>query len=160
MGTYLGYYFYKTDGSNTVGIEGRLDEEKLATHRCVQAITQSRKESTRLSRDVLARLGLPNLCEPVSINDLLQQVVQAIPCLRASRNHSGQFAVLSCRGIGADAGPAAKHTDFSADSVSERFENTNVSTKPLSSRSDRCRACTTSGRFASAILDDASVDDR
>jgi len=79
VGTYLGYYFYKTDGSNTVGTEARLDEKTLATHRRVQAIIQNRKESTRLSSDVLARLGLSNLCEPVSINDLLQRPDERSP---------------------------------------------------------------------------------
>lgn len=72
VGTHVGYYIYKTDGSNTVGMQNGLDGAKLALYEQVQARIRSRRESTPVALPVQARLGLPQPRQGLSIHDLLK----------------------------------------------------------------------------------------
>ncbi|WP_158279366.1 glycosyltransferase [Azospirillum humicireducens] len=58
IGTEIGYYIYKTDGSNTVGQAGGLSGEKLALYETVQRRIRERKAMTPVSVPIQARLGL------------------------------------------------------------------------------------------------------
>lgn len=70
VGTHIGYYIYKTDGSNTVATQNGLDDAKLAVYRDVQAKIRDRKRTTLVSPLVQAGLGLPNPREGLSILDV------------------------------------------------------------------------------------------
>lgn len=70
IGTEIGYYLYKTDGSNTVATQGGLDGEKLALYQVVQEKIRNRKRGTFVSPPVQSRLGLPNPREGFSIHDV------------------------------------------------------------------------------------------
>lgn len=76
VGTEIGYYFYKTDGSNTVATQGGLEGERLALYRTVQARIRERKQTTPVAPAVQARLGLPHPREGLSILDV-QKMLQA-----------------------------------------------------------------------------------
>ena len=70
VGTNVGDYIYKTDGSNTVATQNGLDGAKLALYRDVQAKIRDRKRTTLVSAAVQASLGLPNPREGLSILDV------------------------------------------------------------------------------------------
>ncbi|MBK1836044.1 glycosyltransferase [Azospirillum sp. YIM B02556] len=74
IGTEIGYYVYKTDGSNTVGQAGGLDGEKLALYETVQRRIRERKEMTAVSVAIQAQLGLPHPRNGLSIQDLHRQL--------------------------------------------------------------------------------------
>nr|WP_222533341.1 glycosyltransferase [Azospirillum sp. 412522] len=71
IGTPIGYYVFKTDGSNTVGVSGGIDGEKLVVYKAVRKAMQSRKMSTPLSVEVQRTLGLPVPREGFTIHDAL-----------------------------------------------------------------------------------------
>jgi len=72
IGTPIGYYVFKTDGSNTVGVSGGIDGEKLIAYQAVRKAMQSRKMSTALSLGVQQSLGLPDPSDGVTIYDALK----------------------------------------------------------------------------------------
>lgn len=82
VGTPVGYYFYKTDGSNTVATQSGLDGEKLALYQEVQARIRARKKNTPVALEVQAALGVPNPREGLSIHDTLKQSRNGSPGLR------------------------------------------------------------------------------
>lgn len=71
IGTQIGYYMYKTDGSNTVAMQNGLDGEKLAQYKRVQARIRERKRTTPVSVPVQVSLGVLDPRDGVSIQDLL-----------------------------------------------------------------------------------------
>lgn len=74
IGTEIGYYIYKTDGSNTVGQAGGLHGEKLALYEAVQRRIRERKAMTPVSIPIQARLGLPHPRGGLSIQDVHRQL--------------------------------------------------------------------------------------
>lgn len=72
--TPVGYYYFKTDGSNTVATQCGLDGDKLALYQDVQARIQERKRTTFVSTPVQSALGLPYPREGLSILDAMRQL--------------------------------------------------------------------------------------
>lgn len=72
--TPVGYYYFKTDGSNTVATQCGLDGEKLALYQEVQARIQERKRTTFVSLPIQSALGLPYPREGLSILDATRQL--------------------------------------------------------------------------------------
>ncbi len=71
LGTTLGYYFYKTDGSNTVAGQRGLDGERLQQYRVVQARIRQRKATTRVAPVVQTALGVRTPRHGANILDVL-----------------------------------------------------------------------------------------
>lgn len=70
LGTQLGYYFYKTDGSNTVAGQRGLEGDRLAQYRTVQARIRQRKATTQVAPDVQSALGVRLPIRGASILDV------------------------------------------------------------------------------------------
>lgn len=68
--TFIGYYSYKTDGSNTVANNG-LDSEKMTTYKRVCALIEHRRQSTYVSLPVQATMGVSNPCDQLTISEVL-----------------------------------------------------------------------------------------
>jgi hypothetical protein len=68
----IGYYFFKTDGSNTVATE-KLNLEKQIIYNDVCARIESRRRSTRVSLPVQEVLGISNPNDQLTIRELLNE---------------------------------------------------------------------------------------
>jgi hypothetical protein len=73
VGTYIGDYHYKTDGSNTVPTEGGLSGEALNQYMDVRATIEETRRTTTVSASVQRALGLPASVSPVTIRDVIKQ---------------------------------------------------------------------------------------
>lgn len=71
IGTCIGDYYYKTDGSNTVPTEGGLSGQALARYMKVKTTIEERRRSTDVSVFVQRMLGLPASETPLTIHDVL-----------------------------------------------------------------------------------------
>ena len=73
VGTYIGDYHYKTDGSNTVPTEGGLSGEALNQYMDVRAAIEETRRTTTVSESVQRALGLPASTTTVTIRDVIKQ---------------------------------------------------------------------------------------
>ncbi len=71
IGTCIGDYHYKTDGSNTVSTEGGLSGQALARYMKVKTAIEERRRTTNVSTSVQRMLGLPASETPLTIHDVL-----------------------------------------------------------------------------------------
>lgn len=83
LGTPLGYYFYKTDGSNTVAGQRGLDGDRLRQYRIVQARIRQRKATTLVAPEVQSALGVRSPIYGASILDV--QAMSRSPVGMAAR---------------------------------------------------------------------------
>jgi glycosyltransferase involved in cell wall biosynthesis len=72
LDTPVGYYFFKTDGSNTVATE-KLNLEKQIIYNNVCARIESRRRSTRVTLPVQEVLGISNPNDQLTIHDVLNE---------------------------------------------------------------------------------------
>lgn len=72
LNTPIGYYFFKTDGSNTVATE-KLNFEKRIIYNDVCARIESRRRSTIVSLPVQEALGIRKLHDQLTIRDVLNE---------------------------------------------------------------------------------------
>lgn len=73
IGTHVGDYYYKTDGSNTVPTEGGLSGEALDQYMDVRAEIEKTRKTTNVSATVQRALGLPALDSPVTVRDVVKR---------------------------------------------------------------------------------------
>ncbi len=71
IGTCIGDYYYKTDGSNTVPTDGGLSGQALANYMKVKTAIEERRRTTIVSTSVQRMLGLPASDSPLTISDVL-----------------------------------------------------------------------------------------
>ncbi len=74
IGTHIGDYHYKTDGSNTVPTEGGLTGEALDQYLDVRAIMEETRKSTIVSETVQRDLGISASEHSVTIRDVVQSL--------------------------------------------------------------------------------------
>ena len=73
IGTSVGDYHYKTDGSNTVPTEGGLSGEALDQYMGVRKAIEETRRTTTVSATVQRTLGIPALDSPVTIRDIIKR---------------------------------------------------------------------------------------
>jgi hypothetical protein len=71
VGTEIGDYFYKNDGSNTVPTGGMLPPERLAEYEHVRARVEQRRRMTEVSAEVQRSLGIRDPVPGLTIRDAL-----------------------------------------------------------------------------------------
>jgi hypothetical protein len=76
IGTRIGDYYFKSDGSNTVPTDGVLAKSQEATYARVRAAIEQRKRLTFLAPPIQRALGLPETAEPLSVRDALDRFPQ------------------------------------------------------------------------------------
>ena len=72
VGTSIGDYHYKTDGSNTVPTEGGLTGEALDQYLDVRAVMEETRKSTIVSEAVQRDLGFPASKRSLTIRDVVK----------------------------------------------------------------------------------------
>ena len=73
IGTDVGDYYYKTDGSNTVPTNGVLTPESQERYKGVRLTIEHRKRTTLVSDKVQRTLGLAPSSRPVTVRDVIDQ---------------------------------------------------------------------------------------
>ncbi len=68
---FIGDYYYKTDGSNTVATDGGLAGESLAYYMNVKSAIEDRRKNTVISPTVQHMLGLPLTEDALTIQDVV-----------------------------------------------------------------------------------------
>ncbi|MEQ8735665.1 MAG: glycosyltransferase family 2 protein [Rhodospirillaceae bacterium] len=76
IGTQIGDYNYKSDGSNTVPTGGALSGEVLAQLEAVKTAMEVRRRTTAVSLDVQNSLGLSEAIEGATIRDVIDRVAR------------------------------------------------------------------------------------
>ena len=75
LGSFIGDYYFKTDGSNSVWTDDVLSESKISIYRQVAARIEMRRRLTRISADVQAGLGDRHAFDPeLTIRGLLSRL--------------------------------------------------------------------------------------
>ncbi len=73
IGTDIGDYYYKTDGSNTVPTNGVLTPRSAERYKGVRLTIEHRKRITLVSDTVQRTLGLAPSARPVTVRDVIDQ---------------------------------------------------------------------------------------
>ncbi|MBX7198839.1 MAG: glycosyltransferase family 2 protein [Rhodospirillaceae bacterium] len=73
IGTDVGDYYYKTDGSNTVPTDGVLSPQSVERFKGVRTTIEHRKRVTMVSDAVLKLLGLPPSIRLMSVRDVVDR---------------------------------------------------------------------------------------
>ena len=73
IGTDIGDYYYKTDGSNTVPTNGVLTPQSQERYKGVRLAIEHRKRTTLVSEKVQRALGLPPSSRPITVRDVIDQ---------------------------------------------------------------------------------------
>ena len=73
LGTYIGDYNYKTDGSNTVPTDGTPTEQERDHYTEIQSAIEERRRTTIISPAVQRLLGLPESDGPMTIREIIKR---------------------------------------------------------------------------------------
>jgi hypothetical protein len=73
IGTPVGDYYYKTDGSNTVPMNNPMNARTQELYKGVRTAIEHRKRITAVTDDVQRRLGIPPSSRPLSIRDVVER---------------------------------------------------------------------------------------
>lgn len=73
IGTEIGEYYYKTDGSNTVPTNGVLTPQSVERYKGVRLTIEHRKRVTMVSDVVQKRLGLAPSSRPMTVRDVIDR---------------------------------------------------------------------------------------
>ncbi len=73
IGTEVGDYYYKTDGSNTVPTNGVLTPQSVERYKGVRLTIEHRKRVTMVSDVVQKRLGLAPSSRPMTVRDVIDR---------------------------------------------------------------------------------------
>ncbi|MDX2225046.1 MAG: glycosyltransferase family 2 protein [Rhodospirillaceae bacterium] len=74
IGTRIGDYYYKTDGSNTVPTQGGIPAAEYDHYRTIRAAIAHRKATTLIAPDVQRALGLAVASAPLTIADAVARM--------------------------------------------------------------------------------------
>ena len=78
-GMVIGDYYHKTDGSNSVPVDGAISTERAREYEKVSALIEVRRRTTKIAEQVQAKLGLLNTSPGMTIREALDAMAGSPP---------------------------------------------------------------------------------